>query len=121
VRSKIELRFPCCVLLQIQVLDFRLQRLEEEPIPVLDAMNSFVEVAGSRDKHLSSSRTAVDELEFRKVICEGVYDVEKNLYVGPRARSAMGVTQKGYFVITPLRTPDSSKRWVSHSNNSTCV
>ncbi|CAM6102169.1 unnamed protein product [Calypogeia fissa] len=93
---------------KIEVLDYRRKRLEEPPIPLINAISGSVEGAKQDDKNISSSQTAIDELEFRTVICEGAYDVKKNLYVGPRARSAFGVTQKGYFVITPLLSADKS-------------
>ena len=41
-------------------------------------------------------------LEFRKVECEGVFDEGKSIYVGPRSRSISGLTENGYFLITPL-------------------
>ena len=41
-------------------------------------------------------------LEFRKVLCRGVFDEEKSIYVGPRSRSISGVTENGYYIITPL-------------------
>jgi len=41
-------------------------------------------------------------LEFRKIVCEGDFDEEKSVFVGPRSRSISGVTENGYYVITPL-------------------
>jgi surfeit locus 1 family protein len=41
-------------------------------------------------------------LEFRKVVCKGVFDDKNSIYVGPRSRSISGVTENGYYVITPL-------------------
>ena len=53
--------------------------------------------------HASSpSSEELDSLEFRKVVCRGVFDEKKSIYVGPRTRSISGVTAKGYYVITPL-------------------
>ena len=43
-----------------------------------------------------------DALEFRKIVCEGDFDEEKSVFVGPRSRSISGVTENGYYVITPL-------------------
>lgn len=40
--------------------------------------------------------------EFRRVICEGYFDEAKSIYVGPRSRSISGVTENGYYIITPL-------------------
>lgn len=95
----------------MDVLDYRRKRLEEEPIRLVNAIRSSLEVSKPHDKIDSSRQPAMEELEFRTVICEGVYDVTKNLYVGPRARSAVGVTQKGFFVITPLLSSEDSRRW----------
>ncbi|VAI08716.1 unnamed protein product [Triticum turgidum subsp. durum] len=41
-------------------------------------------------------------LEFRKIVCEGDFDTEKSVFLGPRSRSISGVTENGYYVITPL-------------------
>lgn len=41
-------------------------------------------------------------LEFRKIVCEGDFDEERSVFVGPRSRSISGVTENGYYVITPL-------------------
>nr|DAD41515.1 TPA_asm: hypothetical protein HUJ06_015838 [Nelumbo nucifera] len=74
---------------KIEMLEYRKRRLELEPI----AWNSSS--SSSPGENLSS-------LEFRKVICEGVFDESKSIYVGPRSRSISGVTENGYYVITPL-------------------
>lgn len=44
----------------------------------------------------------LDDLEFRRVLCKGVFDENKSIYVGPRSRSISGVTENGHYVITPL-------------------
>ncbi|KAG6548054.1 hypothetical protein Mapa_010488 [Marchantia paleacea] len=75
---------------KIELLDYKRKRLEGEPVPL-------GEIVGA-----TKTGATVDDLEYRKVICEGVYVGSKSLLVGPRARSAFGVTQKGYYLITPL-------------------
>ncbi|CAL4938110.1 unnamed protein product [Urochloa decumbens] len=70
---------------KIEMLDYRTRRLEMEPV----AWNE----AALRDP---------DALEFRKIVCEGDFDEEKSVFVGPRSRSISGVTENGYYVITPL-------------------
>ncbi|BBN02775.1 surfeit locus 1 family protein [Marchantia polymorpha subsp. ruderalis] len=75
---------------KIETLDYKRKRLEEEPVPL-------GEIVGA-----TKTGATVDDLEYRKVICQGVYDGSKSVLVGPRARSAFGVTQKGYYLITPL-------------------
>ncbi|XP_010229023.1 surfeit locus protein 1 [Brachypodium distachyon] len=74
---------------KIEMLDYRTQRLEMEPV----AWNETVSSAALRDPSV---------LEFRKIVCEGDFDVEKSVFIGPRSRSISGVTENGYYVITPL-------------------
>lgn len=64
------------------------------------------------NKVLQSSKD-LDALEFRKVICRGIFDEEKSIYVGPRSRSISGVTENGYYVIMPLLPiPDDPERYM---------
>lgn len=58
------------------------------------AWNETVSAAALRDP---------SELEFRKIVCEGDFDEEKSVFIGPRSRSISGVTENGYYVITPLK------------------
>ncbi|KAL3696650.1 hypothetical protein R1sor_010726 [Riccia sorocarpa] len=91
---------------KIEMLDYRRTRLEEEPLPL-------TRVTDGAKTRSDSDGDSADGLEYRKVICEGVYDKNKSLYVGPRARSDFGVTQKGYYLITPLITGRGDQRgWV---------
>lgn len=69
------------------MIEHRRKRLEMEPI----AWSNVTSI----DEDLES-------LEFRKVECEGVFDGSQSIYVGPRSRSISGVTENGYYVITPL-------------------
>ncbi|KAL6648630.1 hypothetical protein ACP70R_012854 [Stipagrostis hirtigluma subsp. patula] len=82
---------------KIEMLDYRTRRLEMEPV----AWNETASSAALRDPA---------ELEFRKIVCEGDFDEEKSVFVGPRSRSISGVTENGYYVITPLipRSTDGS-------------
>ncbi|KAH7653927.1 surfeit locus 1 family protein [Dioscorea alata] len=81
---------------KMEMLDYRKKRLEMEPI----LWNKLKSCSGS---------DLDDSLEFRKVLCEGVFDEEKSVYIGPRSRSISGVTENGYYVITPLfPTPNQS-------------
>ncbi|KAA8541371.1 hypothetical protein F0562_025310 [Nyssa sinensis] len=72
---------------KIQMLEYRQKRLGMEPILC---------------KNIVPSCENLDSLEFRRVICKGVFDEKKSIYVGPRSRSISGVTENGYYVITPL-------------------
>eukprot|EP00262_Sarcandra_glabra_P002596 TRINITY_DN12998_c0_g1_i1.p1 TRINITY_DN12998_c0_g1~~TRINITY_DN12998_c0_g1_i1.p1 ORF type:complete len:347 (+),score=59.89 TRINITY_DN12998_c0_g1_i1:41-1081(+) len=78
---------------KIEMLDYRRKRLEMDPI-------MWNEMSFS-DGDLGSS-------EFRRVTCDGVFDESKSIYVGPRSRSISGVTENGYYVISPLM-PTTSK------------
>ncbi|KAK1275056.1 Surfeit locus protein 1 [Acorus gramineus] len=72
---------------KIEMLEYRRKRLEMEPI----LWNK-----------ITSSDVDLDSLEFKKVICEGFFDESKSIYVGPRSRSISGVTENGYYIVTPL-------------------
>ncbi|KAI3454950.1 hypothetical protein Pfo_011613 [Paulownia fortunei] len=72
---------------KIKMLEYRQSRLGMEPLKG----NEIVPSSGS-----------LDTLEFRRVQCKGVFDEKKSIYVGPRSRSISGVTENGYYLITPL-------------------
>lgn len=72
---------------KIAMLEYRQKRLEMEPV-------KWIEVSPSSKK--------MDSLEFRRIICKGVFDEDRSIYVGPRSRSISGVTENGYYLITPL-------------------
>ncbi|XP_065628537.1 surfeit locus protein 1-like isoform X2 [Quercus suber] len=71
----------------IKMLEYRQNRLETEPLML---------------NNVSPSNGKLDSLEFRRVRCKGVFDEKRSVYVGPRSRSISGVTENGYYVITPL-------------------
>ncbi|RYR57060.1 hypothetical protein Ahy_A05g022808 [Arachis hypogaea] len=98
------------ILVPIKLLEYREKRLEMEPLQF----------------HSYPSTQELDTLEFRKVVCKGVFDDKKSIFVGPRSRSISGVTENGYYVITPLMPvenhPDSvtfpilvNRGWVPRS------
>ncbi|CAA0807739.1 Surfeit locus protein 1 [Striga hermonthica] len=72
---------------KINMLEYRKSRLEMEPI---------------KSDLVVSSSGRVDSMDFRRVQCRGVFDEKKSIYVGPRSRSISGVTENGYYIITPL-------------------
>lgn len=72
---------------KIKMLDYRQSRLAIEPL---------------KGNEIVDSTRSMDSMEFRKVQCKGVFDEKKSIYVGPRSRSISGVTENGYYVITPL-------------------
>ncbi|XP_010501893.1 PREDICTED: surfeit locus protein 1-like, partial [Camelina sativa] len=49
-----------------------------------------------------STMTKVDELGFQRVVCKGVFDVKRSIYVGPKPRSKSKDSKNGFYVITPL-------------------
>ncbi|KAG8096104.1 hypothetical protein GUJ93_ZPchr0013g36708 [Zizania palustris] len=76
---------------KIEMLDYRTRRLEMEPI----SWNQMVPSTVSPGSDLAA-------LEFRKITCDGDFDEGKSVFIGPRSRSISGVTENGYFVVTPL-------------------
>lgn len=72
---------------KVKMLEYRQKRLGMEPLNC----NTLLE-----------PNEELDSLEFRKVICRGVFDENKSIFVGPRSRSISGLTENGYYVITPL-------------------
>lgn len=46
-----------------------------------------------------------EELEYRRVVCEGVFEEGRDVLLGPRATPAHtgGLNQSGFFVFSPLR------------------
>ncbi|KAL1208971.1 Surfeit locus protein 1-like [Cardamine amara subsp. amara] len=44
----------------------------------------------------------VDRLGFRRVVCKGIFDKKKSIYVGPKPRSMSKGSENGFYVITPL-------------------
>ncbi len=45
--------------------------------------------------------------EYTPVCASGIYDESKSVFIGPRPRSSMGVTESGYFMVTPLIHKDT--------------
>ncbi|GMQ11569.1 hypothetical protein CsSME_00054156 [Camellia sinensis var. sinensis] len=82
---------------KIKLLEYRQERLGSEPI------------SGNK---LAPSSNNLDALEFRRVLCKGLFDEKKSIYVGPRSRSISGVTENGYFLITPfMPIPNNPERY----------
>nr|GFC10696.1 surfeit locus protein 1 [Tanacetum cinerariifolium] len=75
------------------MLEYKKSRLEMEPINC---------------NYITPSGENIETLEFRRVVCKGVYDETRSIYVGPRSRSISGVTENGYYLITPLMPVSSS-------------
>lgn len=72
---------------KIEMLEYRRNRLAMDPIQWND---------------VPAFHESLSSLEFRKLYCEGFFDDSKSIFVGPRSRSISGVTENGYYVITPL-------------------
>ncbi|KAL2461748.1 Surfeit locus protein 1 [Abeliophyllum distichum] len=72
---------------KIKMLEYRQNRLGLKPV---------------MGNQIAPSSGNFDSLEFRRVQSRGVFDEKKSIYVGPRSRSISGVTENGYYLITPL-------------------
>ncbi|KAL9334859.1 hypothetical protein Peur_072040 [Populus x canadensis] len=72
---------------KIKMLEYREGRLAMEPMKFND---------------ISPSSEQLDDLEFRRVACKGVFYDKMSIYVGPRSRNISGITENGYYIITPL-------------------
>ncbi|XP_039161766.1 surfeit locus protein 1 isoform X2 [Eucalyptus grandis] len=72
---------------KINMLEYRQGRLDMEPMEL---------------KGVSPSNKDLQSLEFRRVFGKGVFDDKRSIFVGPRSRSISGVTENGYYLITPL-------------------
>eukprot|EP00249_Psilotum_nudum_P012976 c24081_g1_i1 orf=195-1256(+) len=87
---------------KIELLGRRRNRLEEEEVPLGRALEiAYSQSQPEEGKELSRD-AILKSLEFRRVSCEGVYDENKSIFVGPRARSNYGLIEKGYFLVVPL-------------------
>ncbi|XP_024006329.1 surfeit locus protein 1-like isoform X2 [Eutrema salsugineum] len=65
-------------------LDFRQLCLQMEPMKLMTAVKN------------------VDRIGFRRVVCKGVFDKQRSIYVGPKPRSMSKGSESGFYVITPL-------------------
>lgn len=73
--------------MQFKTLEYQQRRLNMEPMKL--------NIDHPPDKNLVA-------LEFRRVSCKGVFDEQRSIYLGPRSRSISGVTENGFYLITPL-------------------
>lgn len=78
---------------KMELIEHRQKRLEQDPLPLTSVLPETSD---------TQSKAKISSLEFRKVVCEGVYDESKSIYIGPRSRSVSGITENGYYVVTPL-------------------
>lgn len=69
------------------MLEYRQERLKLEPL---------------KFNFDTPSSENLNSLEFRRVACKGVFDEKRSIFVGPRSRSISGVSENGYYIITPL-------------------
>ncbi|KAG8366918.1 hypothetical protein BUALT_Bualt16G0017900 [Buddleja alternifolia] len=74
----------------------------QEKIKMLEYRQSRLEIEPLKGNELLPSSGNLDSLEYRRVKFKGVFDDKKSIYVGPRSRSISGVTENGYYLITPL-------------------
>ncbi len=81
-------------MMQIELLDYRRKRLEEEPV--------LLETVLATSKGSGENFQSVDLLEYRRVVIQGKYDDSKSLFVGPRVQTLYGEAKKGYQMVTPF-------------------
>lgn len=85
-----------------ELLEHRRNRLRDDVVPIDLAINS-VHVDSKKDNDLDAIRKdVIQSLEYKRVQCQGVFAEEKSIFLGPRGRTNHGVTERGYFLITPL-------------------
>lgn len=68
-------------------MKYRQSRLEMEPL---------------KGNEIVSSTGNLDSLDFRVVLCKGVYDEKKSILVHRHLKRSTGETENGYNLITPL-------------------
>lgn len=87
---------------KVELLDYRRNRLGDAVVPLDVALDLASSDSSRNIDQQEPPKSALASLEFRRVLCEGTYAEDQSLYLGPRGRSTHGVTEKGYFLITPL-------------------
>ena len=87
---------------QLEVLEYQRSRLKDEILPLEVALNSVYSDSAQSDHLDKISNNSLQALEYKRVQCEGIYDEEKSIFLGPRGRTKHGVTERGYYLITPL-------------------
>jgi surfeit locus 1 family protein len=50
--------------------------------------------------------------EYRKVRLSGSFNDDRSVFVGPRPRSSMGITEAGYFMVTPMMLDNDARTTV---------
>lgn len=88
---------------KMELIEHRQKRLEQDPLPLTSVLPETSD---------TQSKAKISSLEFRKVVGEGVYDESKSIYIGPRSRSVSGITEIGYFVVTPLMPVQRNGRFL---------
>ncbi|KAH7293611.1 hypothetical protein KP509_28G033000 [Ceratopteris richardii] len=81
---------------KMELLDHRRERLKDDVVPI------GVATASVQSNSKQDYKDVLQHLEYRRVKCEGVFQDDKSIFLGPRGRANHGVTERGYFLITPL-------------------
>lgn len=84
---------------KMELLDHRRERLKDDALPLDLAATSI------KSNSKLSYQDVIQHLEYKRVQCQGVFQEEKSIFLGPRGRTNHGVTERGYFLITPLLVP----------------
>ncbi|PWA86292.1 Surfeit locus 1/Shy1 [Artemisia annua] len=91
---------------------WNIEELQSSEVKMLEYKKSRLEMEPINCNYITPSGENIDSLEFRRVMCKGVYDETKSIFVGPRSRSISGVTENGYYLITPLMPVSGSNESV---------
>lgn len=80
----------------------------------LDRRQSKIALLNERNTALHGDPVDVFSMEHlpevnQLVRWEGEYEHDKSMFVGPRARSSMGVTEQGWLLVTPVRSLDGKR------------
>ncbi|KAI5082012.1 hypothetical protein GOP47_0001755 [Adiantum capillus-veneris] len=81
---------------KMELLDHRRERLKDDVQPL--GLSTTTSQLDSKQTY----QDVLQNLEYKRVQCEGVFLEEKSIFLGPRGRTNHGVTERGYFLITPL-------------------
>lgn len=76
----------------------------EEKVEMLESRERMMKEGSIQDVYMVMDRDKDYSgfAEYTPVCATGIYDESKSVFIGPRPRSSMGVTESGYFMVTPL-------------------
>lgn len=87
---------------KVELLEHRRNRLRDDIVPLDLALSSVHVDSGQKREMEEIQGDVLQSLEYKRVQCEGVYAEVKSIFLGPRGRTNHGVTERGYYLVTPL-------------------